>query len=88
MARAQTHPGRVLWAEAPAVKIAGHSTRFRTIRVDQEPDSPHAVSLPPDYLHRIVRLEAMPDNASGTDKSWVHRAHADAVRHLSSAKRR
>lgn len=49
---------------------------------------PREVSLPPDYLHRIARLEAMPENASGVDKTWVHRAHADAVRHLRSAKQR
>ena len=46
------------------------------------------VPLAPDYVRRIKRLEAMPKNASGTDKTWVHKAHADAVRHLRSAKRR
>ena len=45
------------------------------------------VPLAPDYV-RIKRLEAMPENASGTDKTWVHKAHADAVRHLRSANRR
>jgi hypothetical protein len=44
--------------------------------------------LAPDYLRRIARVEAMPENASGTDKTWVHKAHADAIRHLRSAKRR
>lgn len=44
--------------------------------------------LPPDYLRRIAGLEALPGNASGSDKTWVHRAHAEAVRHLGSAKRR
>ena len=33
-----------------------------------------------DYLRRIARLEAMPENASGTDTTSVHKAHADAVR--------
>ena len=46
------------------------------------------VPLAPDYLRRIARLEAMPENASGTDKTWVHKAHADALRHFDSAKRR
>ena len=52
-------------------------------------DAPQGeVRLPRDYLRRIARLEAMPENASGADKTWVHKAHADAVRHLRSAKRR
>ncbi len=58
------------------------------IPADRENDSPNETSLAPDYRRRILRLEAMPSNASGTDKSWVHRTHADAVRHLNSAKRR
>ena len=49
---------------------------------------PCEVSLAPDYLRRIARLETMPENVSGADKTWVHKAHADAVRHLRSAKRR
>ena len=44
--------------------------------------------LPSDYLRRIASLEVLPGNASGSDKTWVHRAHAEAVRHLRSAKRR
>ena len=55
---------------------------------DREATPPQWLSLPPDYIARILRLEALPDNAPGADKSWVHRAHADAVRHLSLAKRR
>ncbi len=46
------------------------------------------VSLASDYRRRIARLEDLPANVSGADKSWVHRAHADAVRHLASARRR
>jgi len=52
-------------------------------------DAPQGeVRLPRDYLRRIARLEAMPENATGADKTWVHKAHADAVRHFDSAKRR
>ena len=52
-------------------------------------DAPQGeVRLPRDYLRRISRLEAMPENATGADKTWVHKAHADAVRHFDSAKRR
>ena len=52
-------------------------------------DAPQGeVRLSRDYLRLVARLEAMPENASGADKTWVHKAHADAVRHLRSAKRR
>ena len=44
--------------------------------------------LAPGYLRLIARIEALASNASGADKSWVHRAHADAVRHFKAAKRR
>ena len=67
---------------------SGHSDRHRTVPVDREVQPLREVALVPDYLRRIRRLEAMPENASGTDKTWVHRAHADAVRHFGSAKRR
>ena len=73
---------------AGTAAMAEHSATDRTTPGNRENDSPYGCSLAPDYLRRIVRLEAMPGNASGADKSWVHRAHADAVRHLSSAKRR
>ena len=68
--------------------VAEHSAADITTPAARGNDPPHEVSLAPGYLRRILRLEAMPGNASGADKSWVHRAHADAVRHLNSAKRR
>ena len=49
---------------------------------------PRPVLLAPGYLRLIARIEALASNASGADKSWVHRAHADAVRHFKAAKRR
>ena len=69
-------------------EIAEYSAEDGIARVERETDPPYGSSLAPDYLRRILRLEALPDNTSGTDKSWVHRAHADAIRHLGSAKRR
>ena len=68
--------------------MSENSAESGTTRADRENDSSSGVSLAFDYVRSIFRLEAMPDNASGADKSWVHRTHADAVRHLSSAKRR
>ena len=69
-------------------EMAERSEGDGTARVEREDDPPYGFSLAPDYLRRILRLEALPDNTSGTDKSWVHRAHADAIHHLRSAKRR
>lgn len=78
----------------------GHRDARRTMEMPRRPSRggayhaeqgaglPREVSLPPDYLRRIARVEAMPENAPGADKTWVHTAHADAVRHLRSAKRR
>ena len=68
--------------------MAEHSAADGTTPADRDNDPPDGVSLAADYLRHILRLEAIPANASGADKSWVHRAHADAVRHLSSARRR
>ena len=65
-----------------------HPDRHLTVPVDREKQPSGEVPLAPDYVRRIARLETMPENASGTDKTWVHKAHADAVRHLRSAKRR
>ena len=78
----------------------GHRDARRTMKMPRRsarggacPTAPRAalpreVSLPPDYLRRIARVEAMPENASGADKTWVHKARADAVRHFGSARRR
>ena len=59
-----------------------------TVPAVREMRPSRGVSLAPDYLRRIARVEAMPENASGADKTWVHKAHADAVRHFRSARRR
>ena len=69
-------------------EMTGHRAGQGASPADRETTPPQWLSLPPDYIARILRLEALPDNTPGADKSWVHRAHADAVRHLSSAKRR
>ena len=56
----------------------------RSLRVDRG----RSVSLAPDYLRWLIRLEAMPQNASVSDESWVHEAHANAVRRFESARPR
>ena len=58
------------------------------MRSDHGSEARRTVPLAPDYLRYIARIETLACNASGADKSWVHRAHADAVRHLKAAKRR
>ena len=68
--------------------MLGDSARYRTSAADTGPDPPRPVSLAPDYRRRIARLEDLPANASGADKRWVHQAHAAAVRHFASARRR
>ena len=68
--------------------MVGNSTRYRTSVADGGPDPPRPISLAPEYRRLIARLEDLPANASGADKSWVHRAHAAAIRHFASAKRR
>ena len=68
--------------------MLGDSTRRRTSAADDGADPPRPVPLAPEYRRLIARLEDLPANASRADKSWVHRAHAAAVRHFASAKRR
>ena len=70
------------------MQMPRRSARGGAYPTDQGAVAPREVPLAPDYLRRILRVEAMPENASGTDKTWVHKAHTDAVRHLRSAKRR
>ena len=72
----------------PPATSSEHPARCRTPAADRGCGLPCPVPLAPGYLRRIARLEALAGNASGADKSWVHRAHADAVRHLGTAKRR
>ena len=60
--------------------------RNRNSPAEPKSGTGRSVSLAPDNLRRIIRLEAMPENATGSDKSWVHKAHAAAVRHFESAK--
>ena len=74
--------------EDAEVNGSEYSDRHLTVPSDREMPPSRDVPLAPDYLRRIARLEAMPENASGTDKTWVHKAHADALRHFDSAKRR
>ena len=70
------------------VNGSGHPARSGRLLADGEAAGSRGVPLARDYLGRIARVEAMPENASGADKTWVHKAHADAARHLRSAKRR
>ena len=88
MTHVKTHGSSLRGVEPAEADTSEYPVRSRAFPAGRGASPPEAVSLTPDYLHRIMRLEAMLGNASGADKSWVHRAHADAVRHPSSAKRR
>ncbi|MEQ8764125.1 MAG: hypothetical protein RL885_09370 [Planctomycetota bacterium] len=46
------------------------------------------VELTPEYLEAVEALERRPSNAPGADKTWVHEAIDEALRHLASARRR
>lgn len=41
--------------------------------------------LTPDYLELIARVEALPDNCQGADKSWVWRLLDSSARFYKSA---
>jgi hypothetical protein len=43
------------------------------------------VTLSQEYLDHIARVEALPQNQSGADKSWVHRAIEKSRRMYASA---
>jgi hypothetical protein len=46
------------------------------------------VTLSQEYLDHIAKVEALPENQQGVDKSWVHRAQASFRRHYQRALRR
>jgi hypothetical protein len=46
------------------------------------------VTLSPGYLRAIERWEALPENASGADKSWVGRCQRAFDRHFAKARAR
>lgn len=52
----------------------------------RDPGGP-ANALEPAYRRLVLRLEAQAANSSGAQKGWVHRAHAEALRHLGCATR-
>ena len=44
------------------------------------------VTLTDEYLAHIARVEALPQNQPGSDKSWVHRVIENSRRMYASAK--
>lgn len=43
------------------------------------------VTLSQEYLDHIARVESLPQNQSGADKSWVYRAIQNSLRMYSKA---
>ena len=43
------------------------------------------VTLSPEYLDHIARVESLPENQSGADKSWVDRTIRNSRRMYASA---
>ncbi len=46
-----------------------------------------AIRLRADYLRAIEKLEALPENQSGADKTWVERANRAYLEHYARAVR-
>lgn len=46
------------------------------------------VTLDEAYLHAVERVEAMPENQSGADKTWVSHAQRQFREHFRRARRR
>jgi len=55
------------------------------LRAQGVPTGP--VTLTPEYLRSLERLEAHPDNEPGTDKTWVSRTIAELRAHYASVRR-
>ena len=47
-----------------------------------------AVSLSPDYVRAVERIESLPQNQPGADKSWVPKSQAEFFQHYRRARRR
>jgi hypothetical protein len=45
------------------------------------------VQLDPAYLRAVKKLEALPENRSGADKTWVERAMQEWRRHYARVER-
>ena len=52
----------------------------------RQPKPSGPVALSPAYLRAIERWEALPDNAAGTDKSWVDRCRDEFEAHFARAR--
>lgn len=46
------------------------------------------VTLDDAYLRAVERVEALPENQSGSDKTWVHDAQRQFREHFKRARRR
>jgi hypothetical protein len=42
--------------------------------ISRAPRETGPVTLSPDYVDAIAQVESLPENQSGSDKSWVYRA--------------
>lgn len=68
--------------------IRGDMERNRNSPAEPKNGTGRSVSFTPDYLRRIIQVEALPENSTGADKGRVHKAHADVGRHIELAKPR
>ena len=85
--RGSRHHDRFLRGSAPRRNIVTMDENA-TLGIAPSPrvDADGASStLAPVHRRLVFRVEALAANATGADKSWVHGAHAAALRHLGSA---
>jgi len=46
------------------------------------------IEIDDDYLHAIELVEALPENQSGADKTWIHRLVEESQAHFAKATRK
>jgi len=55
-------------------------------RVCETPTPTGPVQLEPEYLRMLEQVEALSQNQSGVDKSWVEESHVRWIEHYRSAR--
>ena len=56
-------------------------------RVCETPSATGPVILEPEYLRMLERVQALPQNQHGVDKSWVEESHVEWIAHYRDARR-
>jgi hypothetical protein len=73
------YDGSVDPANAPALAILESFARLS--------EGPWSVNLGEDYLRAVERVEALPQNQAGGDKSWVEESRREFREHFARVRR-